>query len=127
MNLTGGCGGAARGRVSELVAGGEERQRGRMKASAAASAEVGGRVGAGAGQLRRAAASTAHGRHAAGLLCHGRDAARRVIGRASVEAGQAWRWAGLGWRGARRWRRWLVAAGRAGFGRGPETRRRLAK
>ena len=72
VNLTGGCGGAARGRVSELSAGGEERQRGRVQASAAASAEVGERVGAGAGRLRRAAASTAHGRHAAGKLCRGR-------------------------------------------------------
>jgi len=57
-------------------------------------------VGAGVGRLRRAAASTAHGRHAAGLLCHGRDAARRVSGRASAEAGQARRWAGLARRAA---------------------------
>ena len=99
-NLTGGCGGAARGRVSELVAGGEERQRGRVKASAAAPAEVGGCVGAGAGRLRRAAASTAHGCHAAGLLCHGQDAARRVSGRARAVAGQARRWAGLARRAA---------------------------
>ena len=100
MNLIGGRGGAARGRVSELGACGEERQRGRVKASAAAPAEVGGRVGAGIGLLRRAAASTAHGRHVAGLLYHGRDAARRVSGRASAEAGQARRWAGLARRAA---------------------------
>ena len=47
--MTGRCGGAARGRVSELGAVGEERQHGRVQASAAASAEVGGHVGAGAG------------------------------------------------------------------------------
>ena len=86
--------------MGELGAGGEERQRGRMKVSAAASVEVGGRVGAGAGRLRHATASTAHGRHAAGLLCHGRDAARRVSGRASTEAGQARRWARLARRAA---------------------------
>ena len=51
VNLAGGCGGAARGRVSELGACGEERQRGREQASAPASAEVGERVGAGAGLL----------------------------------------------------------------------------
>ena len=83
-----------RGGESELSTGEEERQRGRVKASAAASADEGGRVGADAGRLRREAASTAHGRHVAGLLCHGRDAARRVSGRASAEAGQARRWAG---------------------------------
>ena len=49
VNLAGGCGGAARGRVSELGASEEERQRGRGQASAVPSAEVGGRVGAGAG------------------------------------------------------------------------------
>ena len=79
-NLAGGCGGAARGRVGELGAGGEERQRGRVQVSAVASAEVGGRVGAGAGRLRRAAASTAHGRHAAGMLCRGRRVRERRAG-----------------------------------------------
>ena len=49
--MAGGCGGAARRRVGELGAGGEERQRGRVQASAMALAEVGGRVGAGAGRL----------------------------------------------------------------------------
>ena len=126
VNLTGGCGGAARGRVSELGACGEERQRGREQASAPASAEVGGRVGTGAGRLRCAATSMAHGHHAAGELCRGRDATRCVSGRASAEAGQARRWAGLGWRGTWRWHRRLAVAGQAGFGRGPETRRRPA-
>ena len=82
--------------MGELGACGEERQRGREQVSAPAPVEVGGRVGAGAGRLRHAAASTAHGRHAAGELCRGRDVARRVSGQASAEAGQAWPWAGLG-------------------------------
>ena len=80
VNLAGGCGGAARGRVGELGAGGEERQHERVQASAVASAEVGGHVGAGAGRLRRAAASTAHGRHAAGVLYRGRRVCERRAG-----------------------------------------------
>ena len=113
-NLAGGCGGAARGRVGELGAGGEERQRGRVQASAVASAEVGGCVGVGAGRLRRAAASTAHGRHAVGVLCRSRRVCerrageRRGAGPRRDARGMAWRvgqrarWAGaLGWRGAR--------------------------
>ena len=94
MDFAGGCGGAARWRVRALGACGEEKQRGSERASAPSSAGVGERVGA--GRLRRAAASTAHGRHAAGELCRGRDVARRVSGQASAEAGQARRWAGLG-------------------------------
>ena len=107
VNLAGGCGGAARGRVSELGTGGEERQRGREQASAPASAEAGGRgrVGAGAGRLRRAAASTAHGRHAAGVLCRG----RRVCERRAGER----RGAGLARHAAG------GDVGQAGFGRGP--------
>ena len=97
--------------MSELVAGGEERQRGRVKASAAALVEVGGRMGAGAGQLRRAAASTAHGRHAAGKLCRGRARggrpARRWVGLGRGEArGAAGCW--LGW--LRPWARNEAAA-----------------
>ena len=95
-DFAGGCGGAARGRVRALGACEEERQRGSEPASASAPTEVGGRVGTGAGRLRRAAASMAHGRHAAGVFCRGRDAVRRVSELASVEAGQARRWAGLG-------------------------------
>ena len=91
--------------MSELVTGGEERQRGRVKASAAAPAEVGGRVGAGAGRLRRATASTAHGRHTAGVLCRG----GRVCERRAGER----RGAGLARRAA------VGDAGQAGFGRGP--------
>ena len=55
-------------------------------------------MGAGAGRLRRAAASTAHGRHAAGKLCRGQ---------ARAEASQ--RGAGLGWaeRGEARAGGWL--------------------
>ena len=91
--------------MGELGAGGEERQRGRVQASAVALAEVGGRVGAGAGLLRRAAASTAHGHHAAGVLCRG----RRVCERRAGER-----------RGARLARRAAGGdAGQAGFGRGP--------
>ena len=78
--MAGGCGGAARGRVGDLGAGGEERQHGRVQASAVASAEVGGRVGTGAGRLRCAAASMAHGRHAAGVLCRGRRVCERRAG-----------------------------------------------
>ena len=95
VNLAGGCGGAARGRVGALGSSGEERQRGSEQASAPAPAEVGGHVGAGAGRLRRAAASTAHGRHAAGLLYHGRDAARCWAGLGQGEA----RGAARGWLG----------------------------
>ena len=51
VDFAGGCGGAARGRVRALGACGEERQRGSEPASAPAPAEVGGRVGAGAGWL----------------------------------------------------------------------------
>ena len=105
-----------RGLESELGAGEEERQRGRVKASAAASADVGGRVGEGAGRLRCTAASMAHGRHAAGVLCSGRDAARRVSERASTEAGQARRWAGLG-QGEACGVGWEACW--AGFGHGP--------
>ena len=96
VDFAGGCGGAARGRVSALGAGGEERQRGSERASAPASAGIGERVGAGAGRLRCAAASTAHGRHAAGKLCRGRarGAARQQAG---ARGGRpARRWAGLG-------------------------------
>ena len=102
MDFAGGCGGAARGRVSALAAGGEERQRGSERASAPASVGVGGRVGAGAGRLRRAAASTAHGRHAAGKLCRGRahGAVRQRAG-ARRQASTALGWAGPR-RGARR-------------------------
>ena len=53
-------------------------------------------MGAGAGRLRRAAASTAHGRHVTGELYRDRDVARRVSGQASAEVGQARRWARLG-------------------------------
>ena len=95
VDFTGGCGGAARGRVSALGAGGEERQRRSERASAPAWAGIGGRVGAGAGRLRRAAASTAHGRHAAGKLCRGR--AWRGASAAGARGGRlARRWAGLG-------------------------------
>ena len=92
-NLAGGCGGAARGRVGELGACGEERQRGREQASAPTSAEVGGRVGAGAGRLRRATASTAHGRHAAGVLYRGRRVCE-MRSRQGRGPGQLRPWAG---------------------------------
>ena len=121
--MAGGCGGAARGRVGDLGAGGEERQHGRVQASAVASAEVGGRVGAGAGRLRRAAALTAHGRHAVDELCRGR--ARRGASAGRRARRQARRGAGLGWAKARRAAR--REAGWASFGRGPEARRRPAK
>jgi len=85
-DFAGGCGGAARGRASARGARGEEKQRGSERASAPASAGIGGRVGAGAGRLRRAAASTAYGRHAAGKLCRGQARGGRP----------ARRWAGLG-------------------------------
>ena len=93
--------------MGELGAGGEERQRGRVQASTVALAEVGGHVGVGAGRLRHAAASMAHGRHAAGKLCHG-----RARGAARQRAGarrQARRGAALGWakRGEARTGGWL--------------------
>ena len=116
MNLAGGCGGAARGRVSELGACGEERQRGRVQAGAVASAEVGGRVGAGAGRLRRAAASTAHGRHAAGVLCRGRRVCERRAGE-RCGAGPRRDTRGMAWRVGRR-ARWAGEA-RSRRGRGP--------
>ena len=64
-------------------------------------------MGAGAGRLRRAAASTAHGRHVAGTLCRG-----RARGAARQRAGarrQARRGAALGWaeRGEARVGGWL--------------------
>ena len=93
--FVGGCVGAARGRVGALGSGGEERQCGNEPVSALASAGVGECVGAGAGRLRRATASTAHGRHAAGKLCRG-----RARGAARQRAGarrQARRGAALGW------------------------------
>ena len=52
-------------------------------------------MGTGAGRLRRAAASTAHGSHAAGTLCRGRDARRGASAGRRAEAGQ--RGAVLGW------------------------------
>ena len=58
MDFAGGCGGTARDRESALGAGREKRQCGSERASAPASVGVGGRVGAGAGRLRRVAAST---------------------------------------------------------------------
>jgi len=55
-------------------------------------------VGAGAGRLRRAAASTAHGRHAAGVLCHGWCVCERRAGeRRGAELGRG----EVGWRGRR--------------------------
>ena len=121
MDFAGGCGGAARGRASARGARGEEKQRGSERASAPALAGIGGRVGAGAGRLRRAAASTAHGRHAAGKLCRGR--ARGVARQRAGARRQAS--AALGWAEARRAA--LRDAGWAGFGRGPEARRWPAK
>jgi len=86
--------------VGALGSSGEERQRGSEQASAPASAGVGGRVGAGAGRLRRAAASTAHG-----VLCRGRRVCERRAGE--------WRGAGLARHAAG------GDVGQAGFGRGP--------
>ena len=127
MDFTGGCGGAARGRASARGARGEEKQRGSERASAPASAGVGGRVGTGAGRLRRAAASTAHGRHAAGKLCRGRArgaARQRACARRQASAA-------LGWAGPRRGaRRCGMLAGPASAvgqkrGGGPRMRKTL--
>ena len=100
-----GCAVRREAELRALGSGGEERQRGNEPASALASAGVGGRVGAGAGRLRRAAASTAHGRHTAGKLCHGRA---RGAARAGARR-QARRGAALGWaeRGEARAGGWL--------------------
>ena len=93
-DFTGGCAARREAELRALGSGGEERQRGNEPASALASTGVGGRVGAGAGRLRRAAASTTHGRHAAGKLCRGRarGAARQRAG-ARRQASAALGWA----------------------------------